>query len=240
MKGKVARRRPIALAESFFVRDNASALPKVTLPAPSTMHFWRGSGYADAGVYASPREFFRDLAAIYRAEIADLAAAGCRGMSSSTKWRSRCFVRPRGAQARGRRRQRSGPAGRALCRGDQRGARRRTTRNGGRGAYVPRQSQGKILAEGGYDDIAKALFALCRRDAFPARIRHRARRRFRAFAPRRGRQGRGARPRQLQERRARTGRGFAEADRGSGALYRQGTAGGEPAMRLRQHRRGNR
>ena len=42
------------------------------------MHFWRGSGYADLGVYNSPRDFFRDLAAIYRAEIADLAAAGCR------------------------------------------------------------------------------------------------------------------------------------------------------------------
>ena len=42
------------------------------------MHFWRGSGYADPGVYNSPRDFFRDLAAIYRAEIADLAAAGCR------------------------------------------------------------------------------------------------------------------------------------------------------------------
>jgi 5-methyltetrahydropteroyltriglutamate--homocysteine methyltransferase len=42
------------------------------------MRFWRGSGYADPGVYNSPRDFFRDLAAIYRAEIADLAAAGCR------------------------------------------------------------------------------------------------------------------------------------------------------------------
>jgi 5-methyltetrahydropteroyltriglutamate--homocysteine methyltransferase len=42
------------------------------------MHFWRGNGYAEQGIYNSPRDFFRDLAEIYRAEIADLAAAGCR------------------------------------------------------------------------------------------------------------------------------------------------------------------
>ena len=76
--GKVARRTPIALDEFTFLRDNATVLPKVTLPAPSTMHFWRGAQYATPGVYDSPRDFFRELATIYRAEIADLAAAGCR------------------------------------------------------------------------------------------------------------------------------------------------------------------
>ena len=76
--GKVARRAPIALDEFTFLRDNATVLPKITLPAPSTMHFWRGAQYATPGVYDSPRDFFRELATIYRAEIADLAAAGCR------------------------------------------------------------------------------------------------------------------------------------------------------------------
>jgi len=76
--GKVARRAPIALDEFTFLRANATALPKITLPAPSTMHFWRGAQYATPGVYESPRDFFHDLARIYRAEIADLAAAGCR------------------------------------------------------------------------------------------------------------------------------------------------------------------
>jgi 5-methyltetrahydropteroyltriglutamate--homocysteine methyltransferase len=76
--GKVARRESIALDEFSFLHDNATSLPKVTLPAPSTMHFWRGNGYAEQGIYNSPRDFFRDLAEIYRAEIADLAAAGCR------------------------------------------------------------------------------------------------------------------------------------------------------------------
>ncbi len=75
--GKLARQVPIALDEFTFLRDNATALPKVTLPAPSSMHFWRGTAYAAPGLYESPRAFFRDLAKIYRAEIADLAAAGC-------------------------------------------------------------------------------------------------------------------------------------------------------------------
>ena len=75
---KLARPTPIALDEFTFLRDNATALAKVTLPAPSSMHFWRGSDYAAPGFYGSPRAFFRDLAKIYRAEIADLAAAGCR------------------------------------------------------------------------------------------------------------------------------------------------------------------
>jgi methionine synthase II (cobalamin-independent) len=35
--GKPVRRRPIALDEFTFLRDHATVLPKVTLPAPSTM-----------------------------------------------------------------------------------------------------------------------------------------------------------------------------------------------------------
>jgi 5-methyltetrahydropteroyltriglutamate--homocysteine methyltransferase len=76
--GKLARRFPIALDEFAFLRDNSRALPKVTLPAPSTMHFWRGPDYAAPGVYGDLLAFFRDLGGIYRAEIAELAAAGCR------------------------------------------------------------------------------------------------------------------------------------------------------------------
>src|ERR1700678_3631031 len=37
--GKLWRPAPIALDEFTFLRDNATALPKVTLPAPSSMHF---------------------------------------------------------------------------------------------------------------------------------------------------------------------------------------------------------
>jgi 5-methyltetrahydropteroyltriglutamate--homocysteine methyltransferase len=77
--GKVMRQQPIALDEFTFLRDRAKeAVAKITLPSPSTMHFYRGHLYAEPGIYADPATFFRDLAAVYRAEIADLARAGCR------------------------------------------------------------------------------------------------------------------------------------------------------------------
>jgi 5-methyltetrahydropteroyltriglutamate--homocysteine methyltransferase len=52
--GKVARRNPIALDEFNFLFRQANALAKVTLPAPSTMHFWRGSDYTAPGLYSHP------------------------------------------------------------------------------------------------------------------------------------------------------------------------------------------
>ena len=49
---------------------------KVTMPAPSTMHFYRFTDWG--GAYDSAEEFFADLGKVYQAEIADLAKAGCR------------------------------------------------------------------------------------------------------------------------------------------------------------------
>jgi 5-methyltetrahydropteroyltriglutamate--homocysteine methyltransferase len=76
--GHVRRTRPVALDEYNFLRGAARVMAKITLPAPSTLHFWRGRAYAEPGLYVDPAAFFRDLGAVYRAEIADLAAAGCR------------------------------------------------------------------------------------------------------------------------------------------------------------------
>jgi 5-methyltetrahydropteroyltriglutamate--homocysteine methyltransferase len=72
----VRRGPPIAVDEVAFVRTLSEAIVKVTLPSPSTMHFWRGREFADRGVYDDLGRFFRDLAEVYRAEIADLARAG--------------------------------------------------------------------------------------------------------------------------------------------------------------------
>jgi 5-methyltetrahydropteroyltriglutamate--homocysteine methyltransferase len=157
--GKVTRRQPITLDEFIFLRDNATTLPKVTLPAPSTMHFWRGDAYAEPGLYDSPHDFFRDLGAIYRGEIADLAAAGCRyvqldevalAMLCDPAVRQRVaadgndpaklvdlYVEAINEAVAG------APSNMAigvhLCRGN---------------------FKGKYLAEGGYDEIAKTLFGM--------------------------------------------------------------------------------
>ena len=70
VSGKVFRAEPIALDELGFGNN------KITLPAPSTMHFFRHADWGSA--YDSAEAFFKDLGKVYQAEIADLAKAGCR------------------------------------------------------------------------------------------------------------------------------------------------------------------
>jgi len=76
--GRLSRSRPLALDEFTFLRDATKETPKITLPAPSTMHFYRCTDFADAAAYATVENFFADLTRIYREEIAALADAGCR------------------------------------------------------------------------------------------------------------------------------------------------------------------
>jgi 5-methyltetrahydropteroyltriglutamate--homocysteine methyltransferase len=68
--GRVGRRQPITLDELGFPNQ------KITMPAPSTMHFYRFSDWGSA--YDRAEAFFADLGKVYQAEIADLAKAGCR------------------------------------------------------------------------------------------------------------------------------------------------------------------
>jgi 5-methyltetrahydropteroyltriglutamate--homocysteine methyltransferase len=73
---KVQRSAPITLDEFRFVKENTPRTAKVTMPAPSTMHFYRFTDWSAA--YREPQEFFADLGKVYQAEIADLHKAGCR------------------------------------------------------------------------------------------------------------------------------------------------------------------
>jgi len=70
VKGKVSRAEPITLDELGFGNN------KITMPAPSTMHFYRFTDWGSA--YDSAEAFFKDLGKVYQAEIADLATAGCK------------------------------------------------------------------------------------------------------------------------------------------------------------------
>ena len=76
--GKIRRTQPLALDEFAFLRDETALTPKITLPAPSTMHFYRCTDFAAKSAYPDTDDFFADLAAVFRAEIAALAEAGCR------------------------------------------------------------------------------------------------------------------------------------------------------------------
>ena len=75
---KVGRSEPITLDEYQFASPLTKATQKITMPAPSTTHFYRFTQWSEPGIYADAREYFRDLGKVYQAEIADLARAGCR------------------------------------------------------------------------------------------------------------------------------------------------------------------
>ena len=75
---KIRRVGELPLDEFEFLRDTARATPKITLPAPSTMHFYAGRRFADPHVYSDAASFFADLSRVFHQEIADLAKAGCR------------------------------------------------------------------------------------------------------------------------------------------------------------------
>jgi 5-methyltetrahydropteroyltriglutamate--homocysteine methyltransferase len=75
--GELRRSRPVSAPEYEFTSAQTRAVVKVTMPSPSTFLFWRGETTLPE-VYASGDAFFEDLCAVYRAEIADLSALGCR------------------------------------------------------------------------------------------------------------------------------------------------------------------
>jgi 5-methyltetrahydropteroyltriglutamate--homocysteine methyltransferase len=76
--GTIGRRQPLALDEYEFLHGVTKVTGKITLPAPSTMHFYRCDDYADKKAYADVDRFFADLATVFKQEIAGLAKAGCR------------------------------------------------------------------------------------------------------------------------------------------------------------------
>jgi len=78
--GKLARVRPIFVDDFRFLKSIVSpgTVPKITIPSPTILHFRGGRDAIDRTAYPTLEEFYADLARVYREEIADLAAAGCR------------------------------------------------------------------------------------------------------------------------------------------------------------------
>ena len=74
----IRRAHPLAVDEFIFLRSITAVTPKITLPAPSTMHFLRFSDFADRAAYGDVDRFFVDLVGVFRQEIAELVAAGCQ------------------------------------------------------------------------------------------------------------------------------------------------------------------
>jgi len=75
--GLIRRTHGIATHEFGFARAAARRPVKITLPAPSVIHFHRGPEAIDRTIYPDEDAWWRDLVAVYRAEIAELARLGC-------------------------------------------------------------------------------------------------------------------------------------------------------------------
>ena len=76
--GKLGHPQGIFVEDFKFLKSVTRAVPKVTIPSPSLLHFRGGREAIDRQAYPDMDGFFADAARVYREEIADLAVAGCR------------------------------------------------------------------------------------------------------------------------------------------------------------------
>ena len=76
--GKVGFSTHPMLYHFRFLRDHTRAMPKMTIPSPSVLHFRGGRRAVSGAVYPEMEEFYRDLAMAYRGAVGAFAGAGCR------------------------------------------------------------------------------------------------------------------------------------------------------------------
>jgi len=78
VESKIRHATSIQGADFDFLKSVVTKTPKVCIPSPSMLHFRGGRKAISEAVYPDLEQFYADLAAAYRGEIADLAARGCR------------------------------------------------------------------------------------------------------------------------------------------------------------------
>ena len=75
---RIRHDQAIQLADYQFLASQVTETPKVTIPSPTMLHFRAGRKGIPESVYPTMEEFYADVAAAYREEVAQLADAGCR------------------------------------------------------------------------------------------------------------------------------------------------------------------
>jgi 5-methyltetrahydropteroyltriglutamate--homocysteine methyltransferase len=77
--GKLSLDNTIFAEDFAYLKSVAPAgtVPKLTIPSPSMLHYRGGRAVIDRTAYPDMDAFWRDLAEVYRQEIAGLAAEGC-------------------------------------------------------------------------------------------------------------------------------------------------------------------
>jgi 5-methyltetrahydropteroyltriglutamate--homocysteine methyltransferase len=76
VNAKVTRTRPVALEGFRFLKQTARRTAKLCIPAPTYLHMRGGRRVVNDKVYPDVEEFWSDITAAYRQEIAELAKAG--------------------------------------------------------------------------------------------------------------------------------------------------------------------
>jgi 5-methyltetrahydropteroyltriglutamate--homocysteine methyltransferase len=74
---KISKRGALVADQFRALRQLTRGTAKTTLPSPSVNHFYCGDAMLASSPYRDREEYFDDIVAIYREEIADLAASGC-------------------------------------------------------------------------------------------------------------------------------------------------------------------
>jgi 5-methyltetrahydropteroyltriglutamate--homocysteine methyltransferase len=74
-----------------FVKDHAKVTPKMTIPAPSTLHFRQGRQSISKQVYPDIEAYFHDVGLAYQKAIRAFYDAGCRYLQlDDTAWSMIC------------------------------------------------------------------------------------------------------------------------------------------------------
>jgi 5-methyltetrahydropteroyltriglutamate--homocysteine methyltransferase len=76
--GKIGFSGHPMLGHFQFLRDRTKAVPKMTIPSPSVLHFRGGRRAVDPAVYPDMEQFYADLGQAYRAAVQAFGGAGCR------------------------------------------------------------------------------------------------------------------------------------------------------------------
>jgi 5-methyltetrahydropteroyltriglutamate--homocysteine methyltransferase len=77
VSGKLRRPKGIFVEHFKFLKQLTGRTPKMTLPAPTMLHFWGGREVIDAKTYPDLETFWDDAVEAWVGEIEELHAAGC-------------------------------------------------------------------------------------------------------------------------------------------------------------------
>lgn len=148
-----------------FLQSTTTVMPKMSIPAPTVLHFRLENGSVDPSVYADAEDTFDDLAAAYRDAIAAFYAAGCRYLQfDDTAWAYLCSdVELAKAEERGIRTEGLAERYAALLNASLEGkpADMTITTHVCRGNF-----RSTWISSGGYEPVAEQLLAVCNYDGY--------------------------------------------------------------------------